>query len=126
MPAWPSLEDGRYQATIRQRFADKQGVQSPFVFWGTLTQELLELALDCMPAAHLRILFARLLLDLKANRTGFPDLVRFWPLRSDAGSRYEPGGSQGAGRQVAGQPDSLAGLLLGAGHSRARLPCAVA
>ncbi len=83
------LEDGRYQATIRQRFADKQGVQSPFVFWGTLTQELLELALDCMPAAHLRILFARLLLDLKANRTGFPDLVRFWPLRSDAGSRYE-------------------------------------
>jgi hypothetical protein len=25
----------------------------------------------------------------EANRTGFPDLVRFWPLRSDAGSRYE-------------------------------------
>lgn len=83
------LEDGSYRATIRQRFADKQGVQSPFVFWGTLTQELLELALDCMPAAHLRILFTRLLQDVKANRTGFPDLVRFWPLRSDSGSRYE-------------------------------------
>jgi hypothetical protein len=32
------LEDGRYRATIRQRFADKQGVQSPFVFWGTLSK----------------------------------------------------------------------------------------
>ena len=83
------LKDGRYRASIRARFADKAGIQSPFVFWGTLTEELLELALDCIPAEHLQTLFARLLLDVKANRTGFPDLVRFWPANSDSEGRYE-------------------------------------
>ena len=68
-----------------QRHADKQGMQSPFVFWGTLTAPLLALALDCIPPAHLRLFFARLLRDVQANRTGFPDLVRFWP----AERRYE-------------------------------------
>ena len=73
------LDDGSYRDAIRQRFADKQGLQSPFVFWGTLSEELLGLALDCIPAAHLKLFFTRLLRDVKANRTGFPDLVRFWP-----------------------------------------------
>ena len=83
------LEDGRYRATIRARFVQKEGTQSPFVFWGTLTQELLDLALECIPAQHLQQLFARLLRDVKANRTGFPDLVRFWPQRTEAQGRYE-------------------------------------
>lgn len=73
------LDDGSYRDTVRQRFADKQGVQSPFVSWGALTENLLELALHCIPAAHLKLLFRRLLHDVHANRTGFPDLVRFWP-----------------------------------------------
>jgi tetratricopeptide (TPR) repeat protein len=83
------LHDGSYRHTIRQRFVDKAGIQSPYVFWGTLTEELLELALDCIPAAHLQKMFKRLLLDVKGNRTGFPDLVRFWPLRSEEDGRYE-------------------------------------
>ena len=83
------LEDGSYRASIRRNFAQKQGIQSPFVFWGTLSEELLELALDCIPAAHLQLLFGRLLLDVKANRTGFPDLVRFWPARPAPAARYE-------------------------------------
>jgi len=73
------LDDGSYADVIRQRFADKAGLQSPFVFWGTLTEALLEYALACIPAAHLKLLFQRLLGNLQANRTGFPDLVRFWP-----------------------------------------------
>ncbi|MDR9750029.1 VRR-NUC domain-containing protein [Pseudomonas sp. SZMC_28357] len=73
------LDDGRYRATIRQRYADKRAVQSPFVFWGALTQDLLEQALDCLPAEHLRHWFQRLLLDIKANRAGMPDLIQFWP-----------------------------------------------
>jgi len=74
-----ALEDGSYRELIRQRFAEKQGVQSPFVFWGVLTEPLLELALECIPAAHLKLFFTRLLKDVQANRSGFPDLVRFWP-----------------------------------------------
>ncbi|MFZ1501125.1 MAG: VRR-NUC domain-containing protein [Giesbergeria sp.] len=73
------LADGRYRGVIRQRFVDKHGVQSPFVFWGALTPELLDLALGCIPAEHLGLIFKRMLAGIKANRTGFPDLVRFWP-----------------------------------------------
>lgn len=79
------LEDGSYRDAILQCFAGKQDVQSPFVFWGTLSEPLLRLALDCIPAAHLQLFFRRLLCDVRANRTGFPDLVRFWP----AERRYE-------------------------------------
>ncbi|WPN55400.1 VRR-NUC domain-containing protein [Pseudomonas sp. P9_31] len=73
------LDDGRYAQTIRERYNAKWGVQSPFVFWGVLSEELLEQALDCLPAEHLKHWFNRLLLDIKANRAGMPDLIQFWP-----------------------------------------------
>ena len=73
------LESDAYKSTIRQTYADKYGTLSPFVFWGALDAELLEQALDCLPAAHLRAWFQRLLLDIKANRAGMPDLIQFWP-----------------------------------------------
>ena len=73
------LDDGRYRQTIRERYVAKWGVQSPFVFWGALTEELLDQALDCLPAEHLKHWFDRLLLDIKANRAGMPDLIQFWP-----------------------------------------------
>ncbi|WP_397448786.1 VRR-NUC domain-containing protein [Pseudomonas sp. NA-150] len=73
------LDSERYQTTIRQHFYSKQGLQSPFVFWGALTEELLEQALHCLPAEHLRHWFRRLLLDIKANRSGMPDLIQFYP-----------------------------------------------
>jgi tetratricopeptide (TPR) repeat protein len=73
------LDDGRYRQTIRERYASKWGLQSPFVFWGVLSEELLDQALDCIPAEHLKHWFNRLLLDIKANRAGMPDLIQFWP-----------------------------------------------
>lgn len=73
------LDDERYQATIWRNFADKRGVASPFVSWEFLDAGLLGLALDCIPAAHLKKWCERILQDVKANRTGFPDLIQFWP-----------------------------------------------
>ena len=73
------LLDERYKTTIRQRYVDKWGIQSPFVFWNLLSDELLEQALTCLPAQHLRYWFERLLLDIRANRAGMPDLIQFWP-----------------------------------------------
>jgi hypothetical protein len=73
------LRDERYKSTIRQRYAQKWGIQSPFVFWNVLSEELLDQALDCLPAEHLRHWFERLLLDIRANRAGMPDLIQFWP-----------------------------------------------
>lgn len=73
------LESDAYKHTIRQTYAAKHGILSPFVFWGALDEELLEQALACLPPAHLRAWFERLLLDIKANRAGMPDLIQFWP-----------------------------------------------
>ena len=44
-----------------------------------LDEARLELALQCIPAAHLHACFTRLLRDLKANRAGMPDLIQFYP-----------------------------------------------
>ena len=76
------LQDERYKATIRQRYQEKWGIQSPFVFWNLLNEELLEQALACFPAVHLRHWFERLLLDIRANRAGMPDLIQFWPAQN--------------------------------------------
>lgn len=73
------LDSDLWQHTIREHYQSKYGLQSPFVFWGTLTPELLEQALHCLPVDHLRHWFRRLLLDIKANRTGMPDLIQFFP-----------------------------------------------
>ena len=73
------LESNAYQDTIRGNFVRKSGVQSPFVYWGALDEALLEHALLCIPAAHLARWFERILQDIPANRSGFPDLIQFWP-----------------------------------------------
>ncbi|RQZ71206.1 VRR-NUC domain-containing protein [Burkholderia sp. Bp9004] len=73
------LDSGAYRDTIRRHYATKMGLQSPFVFWGVLTDELLDEALACLPPEHLRLWFTRLLSDIRGNRSGLPDLVRFWP-----------------------------------------------
>ncbi|WP_334187869.1 VRR-NUC domain-containing protein [Noviherbaspirillum sp.] len=73
------LDSDEYRQTIRHHFAVKWGLQSPFVSWGNLSVELLNLTLDCIPASHLKKLFERKLLDIKANRAGLPDLIQFWP-----------------------------------------------
>jgi VRR-NUC domain/Fanconi anemia-associated nuclease SAP domain len=73
------LESGRYCTTIRQAYAEKAGIQSPFVAWGLLNGTLLERALTCFPAAHLRLWFEWIARDVQSNRAGFPDLVQFWP-----------------------------------------------
>lgn len=73
------LDSDAYLDKIRQTFRDKFNTQSPFVFWSLLDKPLLDHALTCLPAAHLRAWFTRMLEDIKANRAGMPDLIQFWP-----------------------------------------------
>jgi len=73
------LENGTYRAAILATFERKEGLQTPFVAWNGLTRAALELALDCIPATHLQRIFRRLLDDLRANRSGLPDLIQLWP-----------------------------------------------
>ena len=73
------LDDERYRHTILANYQAKHGLQSPFVYWELLDATLLQQALDCLPAAHLKRCFERLLEDIQANRAGMPDLIQFWP-----------------------------------------------
>lgn len=73
------LDNGQYRQIIQSNFIRKAGIQSPFVAWSVLSGPLLDLALDCMPAMHLKAAFHRLLADIRANRSGLPDLIQFWP-----------------------------------------------
>jgi hypothetical protein len=74
------LESEQYKSTVRRFFAEKAGIQSPFVAWRMLNKPLLESALTCIPAVHLRNWFEWIVRDVRDNRAGFPDLVQFWPL----------------------------------------------
>jgi hypothetical protein len=73
------LESETYKRTIRQCLATKAGIQNSFVTWGLLSRRLLDWALTCIPAAHLKLMFEWIARDVQDNRAGFPDLVQFWP-----------------------------------------------
>jgi hypothetical protein len=73
------LKSSRYRHAIWTTFREKWGIQSPFVRWHALDRTLLEWALDCFPAPHLQLWFEWILRDVEENRSGFPDLVQFWP-----------------------------------------------
>jgi len=72
-----ALDDGDAEQRIQQMFIDKFGITNHFVMWRTLDQPLISLALERIPIDQLRAVFRRMLRDLKANRSGFPDLVVF-------------------------------------------------
>jgi hypothetical protein len=50
---------------------------NPLVNWQALDPEILEIALQRIPFGHWMRIFERILLDLRNNRAGFPDLVLF-------------------------------------------------
>jgi hypothetical protein len=70
-----STEDIWHQASIC--WQEKFGRMNPLVNWQALNLETLELALQRIPFRHWMKIFDRILLDLRNNRAGFPDLVLF-------------------------------------------------
>ncbi|HVL76895.1 MAG TPA: VRR-NUC domain-containing protein [Noviherbaspirillum sp.] len=72
------LDSDAYRRTILATYEEKSGIASPFVAWPLLDPGLLELALDCIPASHLRPIFERMLFDIGSNCAGLPDLIQFF------------------------------------------------
>ncbi len=68
---------GQLRRLVLQHYERKHGLQNPMVNWRYLELDLLEQALERIPLVDWETLFQRLLLDLRAHRTGFPDLVVF-------------------------------------------------
>lgn len=73
------LDSDAYRDTMLATYRAKHGIVSPFVYWEAIDEALLQRALDCLPPAHLKHYFTRMLDDIRANRSGFPDLIQFWP-----------------------------------------------
>lgn len=65
------------ERNIQNTYREKLGTTNHFVMWRTLSPELISLSLDRIAPEQLRLIFSRLLRDLKANRSGFPDLAVF-------------------------------------------------
>src|SRR5690606_13770593 len=60
-----------------QLWRDKHGTLSPFVYWGALDESIIATAIERIPTGHWQKVFERLWKDLKANCSGFPDLILF-------------------------------------------------
>ncbi|MCA0936373.1 VRR-NUC domain-containing protein [Vibrio alginolyticus] len=74
--AFAQLTSGNREDLL-EKFDSKFGISNPFVSWGVLSKELLELALSTIPTAMLIELFKVQLRDLKLYRNGMPDLIAF-------------------------------------------------
>lgn len=75
----------QFCARVMHGYSEHRGKANPLVRWGRLSEELLSLALQFVPAEHWKVLFTRLLQDPRENTTGFPDLVLF---REDGGYEF--------------------------------------
>lgn len=77
-PIWSSIQNND---DIWQRastcWQSKQGLANPLVDWNNLSLDIIQLALHRIPHTHWLMVFKRLLLDLRNNRSGFPDLILF-------------------------------------------------
>ncbi len=76
---WDLFDRDNHHQHIFSIWDEKHGTTNALVNWSILDRELIATALDCIPKAHLKRIFERLLFDLKSNRSGLPDLIQFYP-----------------------------------------------
>jgi len=67
----------RFSARVWEFYESRYGIMNRLVNWQYLSKELLSLALIRIPVADWRILFDRLLKDLRNHTSGLPDLILF-------------------------------------------------
>lgn len=77
---WASLaSNDDIRQLAHQRWQQKSGLMNPLVNWQQLSLDIIETALQRIEFDHWCVIFKRILQDLRANRSGFPDLIRFPP-----------------------------------------------
>jgi len=74
---WIMFDNDSYIDQIRQCYQQKFGIQNPLVNWSVISEDLLDTALSCISAHHLKAIFAYMLTNIKDRRGGFPDLIQF-------------------------------------------------
>lgn len=72
------LEDSTaFKRQVLDAYELHHGKVNPLANWKRLSNSLLVVAIERIPMPHWRAIFERLLLDIRENSNGFPDLVRF-------------------------------------------------
>ena len=75
---WAAISDNEdILDHVKKYWDQKQGLKNPLVHWSSLNLEIIELALSRIDYQHWLVIFDRILLDLRNNRSGFPDLILF-------------------------------------------------
>ena len=64
-------------STVMKHYRSKHGLANRFVHWEALSEDLLDLAMFCIPVQHLTFVFERMMSDFRNNLSGFPDLILF-------------------------------------------------
>jgi hypothetical protein len=70
-------DDARSATHMLDVYRSKFGIGNNFVNWQLIDEELLQLALQRIPAVHRVAIFERMLQDLGNRCSGFPDLIVF-------------------------------------------------
>ncbi|RLA10805.1 MAG: VRR-NUC domain-containing protein [Gammaproteobacteria bacterium] len=75
---WSSISDNEDIWRLASNcWREKCGLMNPLVNWQVLDLDIIQLALQRIAHSHWIKIFERILLDLRNNRAGFPDLVLF-------------------------------------------------
>jgi len=70
-------QPGALQHDVLKRFESSAGIQNSMVNWRYLDPELVQVALQRIPLSDWLVIFRRMLLDTRLNRSGLPDLILF-------------------------------------------------
>ncbi|MEM7562360.1 MAG: VRR-NUC domain-containing protein [Pseudomonadota bacterium] len=77
---WQSIQSNQdIWELVEKRWHEKHGVMNPLVMWQNMELEIIQLALERIGFKQWLAVFKRILLDIRGNRAGFPDLVHFPP-----------------------------------------------
>ena len=71
------LKKSGFRKLAESVYTRKYGVANTFVNWRRLNEVLLEAAFERIPFYDLVLIFEKMLVDLKNNASGFPDLIVF-------------------------------------------------
>ena len=71
------IASASWKDQVRATYEGKRGVANPFVDWKHLSPDIVDAALDRIPASHLHAIFDRLSRDVRENGSGFPDLFLY-------------------------------------------------
>ena len=72
-----SMNEADWQQRIWQHYETRHGTANSMVAWDILAPDLLERALQAIPARHLQAIFRQLVQHPGLYSSGFPDLIRF-------------------------------------------------